>query len=133
MTRFSGTSVEQRVRAAIRLHSSESPGVPFSISAVCRSSGVSRANLYSHHTELLEEIRAVSRPTPLGRRKKPSGDVRSRHTETIAELARRNKALLYLCIEQKLEIRSLRRRLQEVRRSRTTSKPQPGSSIRRNE
>lgn len=113
--RATSATVAEKVRAVVRLHNRESPGVPLSISAVCRLAGVNRSNLYVHRKDLLQEIRSISRPTPAITRTKAVRYSKPR-SEDAAHIKRKSRALLYLCLEQQLEIRSLQRRLQQWQR-----------------
>jgi hypothetical protein len=109
MTQTVQLSVEDAVRAVVHIKRHEDPLGMLSISEVCRDAGVSRANLYAHHRPLLKELfqdhqalrkeKKVTSVTPVEREEKP------------ANLKRTNKALLYLCLELQMEIRSLRARL----------------------
>ena len=104
-------SVKQRVRAVIALKQHEASGVPLSISEVCRLAGVNRANLYAHHQDLIEEIRNHAPGKDATRGGYQTSDQRDRRVARVPpDFERQYRALLYVCLEQQLEIRSLKTR-----------------------
>lgn len=95
-------SVAERLRAALHLTLVEDQYTRISIAELCRRAGVSRATLYQHHPELLREIRSQVQ----GIKKMVPKAAKSEVTRPILDLDA--KALLYLCLEQQMEINSLK-------------------------
>ena len=57
-------NVRDRVQTAI-LFLRENNGLKaVTVSAVCRAAGVSRASLYQHHRDIVDEISQSTRPAP---------------------------------------------------------------------
>lgn len=106
-------SVEDRVRAVVYAKRHEDPAKRLSVSEVCREAGVNRANLYANHRELLDEL--LPRLREDAKQSKP--ELASPNVErNERRLEKVNRALLYLCLEMQLEVRSLRSRLPEKSR-----------------
>jgi transposase-like protein len=105
-------SVEDRVRAVVHAKLHDDPNKKLSISEICREAGVNRASLYANHRDLLTELfTQVSTPA---KQAKPRDDSSDEVAKKVLE--QRNKALVYLCLELQLEVRSLRARLPNVRK-----------------
>lgn len=117
-------SVSERVSAAIKMIRAENPSARLSVSEICRQARVSRANLYATHHHIVAEIlnRAVDAPKPKIARDPYSGNL---GMVKNAAISTREKALLYLCLELKTEVESLRalkRAAENARRVRTRRK-----------
>lgn len=113
-------TVEQKVRAALALLREERGALPVSISEICRLADVSRAGLYQHYPDLLSEIRngwRASATRQTGNRK------REGTRANTDEMKKTMKALLYVCLELQLEVRSLK-----VRQSPARTKRKSGAS-----
>src|SRR5476649_2532674 len=102
-------SVEDSVRAVVHAKLHEDPARKLSISEICREAHVSRATLYANHRALVDEL------FPLANRIRERTEASAASREEAAKklLKLENQALLYLCIELQLEVRSLRARLQQ--------------------
>jgi hypothetical protein len=95
----STTSVEDRMRAAMALHLQENPAIAPSISKLCKQAGVNRSSLYQHHKPIIEEIHSYSK------KKTPKQECLNKEAPRIQkDLALRNKALLYICLELHAEL-----------------------------
>lgn len=106
MKRVEKLNVEQKVRAAAYARASDDPGAKMSVSELARVAGVNRGGLYAHHATLIDELLPHVRDVPRGLKKEaPRENPRKAQRRN---LERENKALLYLCLELKLENRSLR-------------------------
>jgi hypothetical protein len=110
----------ERVEAALALHHIESPGTPLSVSKICAEASVSRANLYTHHPDLVKKILGSAKT--VGKRAPPTTTVADLKVRLAAEKKRAN-ALLLVCVELQAEVRRLRAR--EVLNLEVTSK-KPG-------
>lgn len=106
-------TVEDRVRIELKAHRDANPGIPISISEVCRRSGVSRASLYEFHRPLLDEIR-LGKKVATTKHQEGRQPV-EKQTAQLAALSRRNAALLCLCLELKRELQLVRSRLEQVK------------------
>ncbi|CAJ0774975.1 hypothetical protein R8510_04042 [Ralstonia chuxiongensis] len=110
-------SVEERVRAALDLHRVEDPARLPSVAELCRQAGVSRANLYVSHAELVAAILGRSVQS-----KKKSSPSKVKVAASVEQPSRavtsvREKALLYLCLELQTEVIRLRALRDGTRRS----------------
>jgi transposase-like protein len=100
-------SVAERVGAALALLERDGRASCVTVSEICRRAGVSRANLYATHPNLIAEIlgnRADATPKP-STSKALSSTKKHKSAEKASE---REKALLYLCLELKVEVEHLR-------------------------
>ncbi|CAE6797234.1 hypothetical protein R75461_05012 [Paraburkholderia nemoris] len=111
-----GLSVLERVEAAIAFLASDTGGRKLSVSAVCRAAGVSRANLYSSHPEIVKQIVG---PKQSLQESTNAGDSRG-DDEALSGVNRcasgcedRYRALLTVCLEQQAEINFLRLKLEK--------------------
>lgn len=95
-------SVEQRVRAVMHAKLIEDPMARISVSEVCRLANVNRAGLYAHHPTLLDEIR---KRHAIPQEKKKVVVSRKKKSPLFNKSA---EALLYLCLELQLEVKSLK-------------------------
>lgn len=96
-------SVEERVKAMMHARLAEDPLARISISEMCRLAGVNRAGLYAHHRTLVDEIR---KNHMLPKKKKDSVIAHKKTTPLFH--TQKVEALLYLCLELQLEVRSLK-------------------------
>lgn len=113
-------NVRERVQAAI-LFLRENNGLKaVTVSAVCRAAGVSRANLYQHHRDIVDEISQSARTAPAESASKNGGARRVKGTDQdVSELQHRlreseakYRAVLYVCLEQQAELVALRQELE---------------------
>ena len=111
-----GLSVLERVEAAISFLVSDTEGRKLSVSAVCRAAGVSRANMYSSHPEIVGRIVSLKQ-SPQGptkaRNSRGDGEALSGVNRRISECEDRYRALLTVCLEQPAEINFLRLKLEK--------------------
>lgn len=101
-------SVEDRVRAVVHAKRHEDPLKRLSVCEICREAGVNRANLYANHRDLLDELLPQLREHARESKRSTRPPNVERNEPPLEEV---NRALLYLCLEMQLEIRSLRSRL----------------------
>lgn len=101
--------VDTRVKAAIRAHKAEHELATMSVSAICRAAGVSRANLYEHHPELVKEILAwgAKNITANGKSISQCEQLKAALRDK-KELQIRFNAILAICVELQAEVRVLR-------------------------
>lgn len=97
-------NVVERLRSTLQLFRHENPTGTLSISELCRRANVNRAGLYAHHGGLLDEIRAMEPPAILQPPRTSANIAEVKTARPVLE----TKALLYLCLELQLEVRSLR-------------------------
>lgn len=101
--------VSTRVRAAILAHKAEHQFARMSVSGICRAAGVSRANLYENHPELVIEIlqwgskNIIARGAKVTRTGRLEAAIREKK-----ELQERFDAILMICVELQAEVRTLR-------------------------
>lgn len=120
-------SVRERVEAAFAFLASDSGGGRLSVSAVCRLAGVSRANLYSSHPDVVDRI-ARRRPSGHSSKAVASKDGAEALYEMkrcLAECETKYRALLGVCIEQQAEINFLQRKLNECSNRNATNSAKP--------
>lgn len=100
-------NVVERVNAALQMQRHESASQRISVSEICRLAGVSRANLYASHPEIVAEILGH----PVGERSvqpsRKTANATLSHAASVSA-SEREKALLYLCLELQAEVQSLR-------------------------
>lgn len=106
-------TVADKVDAVISLHLAQNPGVSLSVSALARRAGVSRANLYASHRQLLEKLPKKVDVVKSSESRSDREKMQKLRTE-IAELRRINKALLFLNVELRGEVVRLKRRSVET-------------------
>lgn len=104
-------NVVTRIRAAMLAHKTDRELATMSVSAICRAAGVSRANLYVSHPELLREIRGwgAKEPTKNKLRVELAAQLKA-EVEKRKLLQDRFDALLTVCVEMQAEIMALRAR-----------------------
>lgn len=111
-----GLSVLERVEAAISFLASDTGGRKLSVSAVCRAAGVSRANLYSSHPEIVKRIvgskQSLQESIKAGNSRR-DGEALSGVNRCVLECEDRYRALLTVCLEQQAEINFLRLKLEK--------------------
>lgn len=108
------TAVRDRLMAAIALHKDESPGLPITVSKICRMAGVNRANVYANHSDILLELQRAQIGRPVRRNKNKASN--KTFKVELESLRRQNKALIYLCMELQSSVNDLTRRAQTVAR-----------------
>lgn len=107
----SSLTVQEKINAALKLIKQETPAATINISKLARLAGVSRANLYASHPELVLSLKRT--PTQKSVDAKTSSPQQKLRVASAAlKLERRkNKALLYLAGELRAEIERLHKRL----------------------
>lgn len=111
------TDVRLKVENALIYLTNLSPGQRISVSEVCRLAGVSRANLYSSHSDLLAKIRDSNKSS--GRRLGTKSASNRQLSEELTVLRKKVKALAFLCLELKSRNEKLESRLLSLQRQRT--------------
>lgn len=103
-------SVRERVEAALVLLRRDNPRAQITVSELCRIAGVSRANLYASHPDVIQGLRVEvsvgqrrTMPMPL------SVQMRKLRADLAAE-TRKNRALVYLVTELRAELQRERAR-----------------------
>lgn len=99
-----------KISAVIALHNTQSPGVPLSVNSLALQAGVSRANLYASHPDIIASLRrpkAGDSETRAARRLSRATDLR----EELEAVKKANKALLMLNDALRNENRRLKQRL----------------------
>ncbi|WP_321907817.1 TetR/AcrR family transcriptional regulator [Burkholderia cepacia] len=123
-------SVRERVEAALAFLASEDNGGRLSVSAVCRLAGVSRANLYSSHPDIVDRIvrRRLSQQSSKAVASKDGAEALNEMKRCLAEWETKYRSLLVVCVEQQAEISFLRRKLNECsdRNAPNIAKPRRG-------
>lgn len=112
--------VLERVQAAVIFLRDNNGYGSVTVSAVCRAAGVSRANLYQHHRDVVDEIlrsakQARSGNSSEGGRSRSTTDLDRRVKDlerSLNESESRYRAVLYICLEQQAEIVALRQELE---------------------
>jgi hypothetical protein len=103
-------SIENRVRAVVHAKRCEEPAKRLTVSEVCRDAGINRANLYANHRPLLDELFPYLRARETRLKHARTSTIERRKVPDLKEV---NRALLYVCLELQMEVRSLRSRLAE--------------------
>ena len=113
-------TIPEKVRAAVKLLKPTVARGKLSISAVCRAAGVSRASLYEHHRDLVNEI--LERPRGKSRdalQAQSSAAARVRElSKALKESEAKYQAVVAVCIELTAELRALRLQFESVNSSR---------------
>lgn len=112
MRKASKLSVAEKVEAALHLHRTLYPGQPISVSALSRSAGVNRSNLYAHHAETIRSLRRKKRNSN-SERSTDESLAKKRGLQLVAE-KKKYLSLVYLVSELRLENQRLRDRLAEA-------------------
>lgn len=104
-------SVAERVHAALIFMKDQGRN-RVSVVQVCNAAGVSRANLYANHRDLVSEIMAFGGATRPSRERALAAVPKSpRNSTHVESLDAKYRALLLVCIEQQAEIAWLRAQL----------------------
>ena len=112
------STVSERVRIAVDYLRREFPNAPLTVARVCKVARVNRGNLYVCHPQLVQEILGrgiVEGRSPLRFEAQRTDQARR---DDMERLARENKALLLVVLEQNLKIRDLTRELANEKRKR---------------
>jgi hypothetical protein len=109
--------VKLKVENALTYLTNQAPGQRISVSEVCRLAGVSRANLYSSHSDLLAKIRDSNKSSV--RRLGTKNASNRQLSEELKVLRKKVKALAFLCLELKSRNERLESRLVSLQRQRT--------------
>lgn len=106
-------SVRERVEAALKVARSENPSSRISVSELSRLAGVSRANLYTSHRDIVARLQSTPKKGPP---RQPGADPSQKLKQLRIELrdqVRKNRALVYLVIELRAELQRTRNQLAE--------------------
>ncbi|HKU28268.1 MAG TPA: hypothetical protein VJQ54_22565 [Candidatus Sulfotelmatobacter sp.] len=117
MNKKTQLSVRERVEAALKIARCENPHSRISVSELSRLAGVSRANLYSSHRDIVASLKPGSGKGQLSRR---SADLSEKLKQIRMELrdeVRKNRALVYLLIELRAELQRTRNQLVEEKQA----------------
>lgn len=107
-------TVAEKLAAVVALHRAENPGVSLSVSSLAKQAGVSRANLYTSHLDIIESLNAPKRVrTAIGGQKNSQQKI-SKLEEELEGLKRTNKALLVLNGALRGRVRELQQRLADA-------------------
>ncbi|UIF89464.1 hypothetical protein KAF44_29235 (plasmid) [Cupriavidus necator] len=110
-------SVRERVEAALKVARSESPSSRITVSELSRLAGVSRANLYTSHRDIVASLQSSRKE---GHPRQPSTDPSQKLKQLRIELrdqVRKNRALVYLVIELRAELQRTRNQLAAEKQS----------------
>lgn len=112
--------IKTRVAAAILAHKEEHQCARMSVSAICRAAGISRANLYVNHPDLVREILDWGlNDSPACNEKVARSDRLESAVRGKKDLQERFNALLTICVELQAEVRMLRTQIErEAKRRR---------------
>lgn len=97
-------SVRERVDAALILLRKDNPRARITVSELCRTAGVSRANLYASHRDVVQSLRVEARSSPRQKKSSSTPPVMKQLREKLAAEARKNHALVYLVTELRAEL-----------------------------
>lgn len=106
------TSVKQRLESAIALLKAEDRLETASIAEICRLASVSRANVYSTHRQMLDDVRGPKLTAPRAIKKK-SKEV-CQNSKRVDVLDARIMALRYICLELTVELEAERKKSREL-------------------
>lgn len=113
MNKKTQLSVRERIDAALKIARCENPSARITVSELSRLAGVSRANLYTSHRDLVASLQPARGK---GQRRPHSADLSERLKKLRMELreeVRKNRALVYLLIELRAELQRTRNQLAE--------------------
>lgn len=97
-------SVRERVDAALKLARRENQRAKLTVSELSRLAGVSRANLYASHPDIVLGLRSESRTTRAHRYDAETSKKLAAARLQLAQEVRKNRALIYLVIELRAEL-----------------------------
>jgi AcrR family transcriptional regulator len=104
-------SVRERIDAALKLARRDNPRAKITVSELSRLAGVSRANLYTSHGDVVLQLQSESKANRQCRSNTdPSEKLKKIRLELENEV-RKNRALVYLVIELRAELRRARDQL----------------------
>lgn len=112
-------TIQLRVANALTFLLNEQPGQYISVSNVCRIAEVSRANLYSSHRSLVEQIHSVNKELKAQHPDNVKNAQDKISVEDLATLKKRVKTLAFLCVELQLQNDKLLFRLASLEKSAT--------------
>jgi len=110
-------TIQIRIANALTFLLNEQPSQYISVSKVCRIAEVSRANLYSSHRSLVDQIHSVNKER---RAQQPTTVERARDeisAEVVKNLQKRVRTLAFLCVELQLKNDELLSRLAALEKS----------------
>lgn len=99
-------TVRERFEAAVHAYRQENPASQPPVALVCRLAGLNRANIYATHPDLVASLRASRLSQPRPREVVPQDG--QRVSSKVKDEGKYLKALLYLCLELRAEVESLR-------------------------
>lgn len=103
-------SVEERFNTALLLLREQKGEHAISISAVCKAAGVSRANIYSNHPDLVAKVPPRAAFSKSTGKLKETGNASCRELQLeLQSVKKQYHALLATCIELEAELSLLRR------------------------
>ena len=97
-------SVRERVDAALILLRKNNPRARITVSELCRTAGVSRANLYASHRDVVQSLRVEARSSLRQKKSSATPSVMKKLREKLATEVRKNHALVYLVTELRAEL-----------------------------
>lgn len=97
-------SVRERVDAALILLRKNNPRARITVSELCRTAGVSRANLYASHRDVVQSLRVEARSSLRQTKSSAAPSVMKKLREKLATEVRKNHALVYLVTELRAEL-----------------------------
>jgi hypothetical protein len=106
--------VAEKIEAVLALHKIESPGVPLTVSSLARKAGVSRANLYISHPDVVESLNQFKQTGPCHDEQRSSTQKLKKMKAELDALKRTNGALLIMNGALRGRIRELERRLADM-------------------
>ena len=97
-------SVRERVNAALILLRRDNPRARITVSELCRVAGVSRANIYASHQDVVESLRKEVHAASSHAQPVPMPTVMRKLREELAAEIRKNHALVYLVTKLRAEL-----------------------------
>lgn len=107
LSELSTLTVRDRFEAAVHAYRQDYPTSQPSIALICRLAGLSRANIYATYPDLVASVHS-SRMRTQRAEELPVRDRRCGACAAKDEENKRLKALLYVCLELRAEVESLR-------------------------
>lgn len=110
-------TIQLRVANALTFLLNEQPSQYISVSKVCRVAEVSRANLYSSHRSLIDQIHSVNKERKARQHTTLERARQEISVEDVKTLQKRVKTLAFICIELQLKNDELLSRLAIMEKS----------------
>jgi hypothetical protein len=112
-------SVRERIDAALKIARCDNPRSGITISELSRLAGVSRANLYTSHRDVVLSLQSDFKENrPRQRSADPSEKLKQLRMELRDEV-HKNRALVYLVIELRAELQRTRDQLANEERAKS--------------